>query len=123
MLTLLNKFATLGCTRAPVWFRQVKTAIPIFVLTTTVLRNPEYGYLLLIIPTPRIGFFSFPDLGDLRNNRKKVQESGTFKKNLDFLHQTQTLKPLPIGQGNKSLGAKCPFIGGRLCTTPYKNGA
>ena len=63
MLTLLNKFATLGCTRAPVWFRQVKTAIPIFVLTTTVLRNPEYGYLLLIIPTPRIGFFSYPDVG------------------------------------------------------------
>jgi hypothetical protein len=81
------------------------------------------GQYYFFITKPDIVYRSFPDLGDLRNNRKKVQESGTFKKKPDFLHQTRSLKPLPIGQGNKSLGAKRPIIGGSLCTTPYKNGA
>ena len=51
-----------------------------------------------------------------------VYKSGTFEKTPDFVHHTQSLKCLWIGDSNKLLDAKRPIIGGRLCITPYKRG-
>jgi len=62
---------------------------------------------------------------NLRQNdkEKKVPKNGIFEKTPTFGYQSQTLKPLWINTSNKSLDAKRPIIGGRLCITPYKDGA
>jgi hypothetical protein len=60
----------------------------------------------------------FLDVDYPKNRSISASENGYFEKKGTFGRGSQTLKPLSIGQGNKSVGAKRAYIGKGLCTNP-----
>jgi hypothetical protein len=77
----------------------------------------------MVCPFKDAVYQPFPDLEGEKQETNIAHENGYFKKKGTFVGNMRKPKPLSVGHSNKLLAAKCPIIGGRLCSKPpYKRG-